>query len=217
MVASASNKQAKAADGASFPLALLDQSGTGVGPYQPIHASADSTGALIDPATAGKQDMANVALGAPADAAWVSGNGSVIALLKGIFGKLGAVVLAAGTAVIGKVGLQVGGNDLAITNPLPIQRSQATVSHTTVTAVAATAASLMAADAARRGARIVNYLPSPIYIVKGSTGTPSSGAPSDMVPAMISGIPGQFEFGLAPVDDYRYVCASAGTFTLITY
>lgn len=43
---------------------------------------------------------------------------SVISLLKGIWGKLGSVALMAGSAVIGRVGIQVGGADLASGNPL---------------------------------------------------------------------------------------------------
>lgn len=50
------------------------------------HAVLDSTGALINPATSGKQDTANTALGAPADTAETdpASSGSIIAFLKGI-------------------------------------------------------------------------------------------------------------------------------------
>lgn len=48
-------------------------------------------------------DGANVTIGAKGDTAWVSGSGSMIAILKAIVGSLGAA-LAAGTNLIGKVG-----------------------------------------------------------------------------------------------------------------
>jgi hypothetical protein len=58
---------------------------------------------------AGQRRPAVAGIGAIGDSAWVSGNGSIIAVLKGIFGKLGSlvtgVVLAAGSAIIGKVGI----------------------------------------------------------------------------------------------------------------
>ena len=62
----------------------------------------------INPA---KEDgnLATVAtgVGAPADAAYAGGAAaSIIAGLKGIYTKLGAVALAAGTAIIGKVGIE---------------------------------------------------------------------------------------------------------------
>lgn len=50
-------------------------------------------------------DGANATLGAKADAAWVSGSGSVIAILKNIANGVNAAI-AAGTAMIGYVGLQ---------------------------------------------------------------------------------------------------------------
>lgn len=50
--------------------------------------------------------VVETAVGAPADAAYVgSGASSIIAALKGLYAKLGAVVLSAGSAVIGKVGI----------------------------------------------------------------------------------------------------------------
>lgn len=52
-------------------------------------------------------DGADVALGAKADAAITNpaSSGTAMAFLKGILTKLGGVVLAAGTAIIGKVGI----------------------------------------------------------------------------------------------------------------
>lgn len=49
-------------------------------------------------------DGADVAQGAIADAAYTSGSGTVVALLKGIFARLLAVVIGAGEAHIGAVG-----------------------------------------------------------------------------------------------------------------
>jgi hypothetical protein len=49
--------------------------------------------------------LSATALGTPADAVYVSGSGSAISVLKGIFGKFGSFVLGAGSALIGKVGI----------------------------------------------------------------------------------------------------------------
>lgn len=74
-------------------------------------------------ATAANQVSQIAALGAVADAAYAgAGSSSIISALKGLYAKLGAVVLAAGSAVIGKVGIQVGGADVAITNPVNVSR-----------------------------------------------------------------------------------------------
>lgn len=50
-------------------------------------------------------DGAAVTIGAVADAAYTSGSGTLVAVLKGLYTKLGAVVLAAGSALVGKVGI----------------------------------------------------------------------------------------------------------------
>lgn len=65
--------------------------------------------------------------GAPADAAWdgAASRASHTSILKAVFGKLGGVVLAAGSAVIGKVGLQIGGADLGADNPVPVREAGA--------------------------------------------------------------------------------------------
>lgn len=52
---------------------------------------------------------------------------SVLGRLKTIATNLGAVVLAAGTAVIGKVGLQVADADVSATNPIPVVSAGRTV------------------------------------------------------------------------------------------
>jgi hypothetical protein len=50
MTASKTNKIARSADTTTFPSGYLDESGTGVGPFDPTVAHVDSTGALINPA-----------------------------------------------------------------------------------------------------------------------------------------------------------------------
>lgn len=84
--------------------------------------------------TAERQDTANTSLamvaggiGDPADTIYGgSGGASIISALKGLYARLGAVVLATGTAVIGKVGLQVDGSEVANTNPVPVRFRAAT-------------------------------------------------------------------------------------------
>lgn len=73
-------------------------------------------------ATWAKQDLMNAALGTPNDGVWGGGAApsGIVGILKAISAKLGALSLAAGSAVIGKVGLQVGGTDLAAGNPMPV-------------------------------------------------------------------------------------------------
>jgi hypothetical protein len=103
-------------------------------------------------------------------------------------------------------------------NALPTIRAQTTVQFTPVTAVANTSATLLVAAAGRRGCRIVNYLSSPIYIVKGNSGDPAMGAGSDYVPPAYNGEPGQFTFtDYRPTDDFRYITAASGAFTVITW
>lgn len=69
-----------------------------------------------------QQTAAAAALGTPADVAWSgTGNATNIGALKALWVALTGnlrVVLQAGTAVIGKVGLQVGGADVALANPV---------------------------------------------------------------------------------------------------
>lgn len=50
-------------------------------------------------------DGADVTQGSEADAAYTTGSGTVVSVLKGIFGKFSSVVLGAGSAIIGKVGI----------------------------------------------------------------------------------------------------------------
>lgn len=43
-------KLARSADGLSFPLGFLDESGQGHGPFDPVHGLLDPTGVLVNPA-----------------------------------------------------------------------------------------------------------------------------------------------------------------------
>jgi hypothetical protein len=110
--ASAARAQLSTVDGSSnvAPQTALRANGAQVEAANPLPV-ADAT--------------AGAGIGAPADSAWASGSGSVIALLKGLFGKwslghgtaaaavrvelptdgTGVVGLAAGSALVGKVGI----------------------------------------------------------------------------------------------------------------
>ena len=92
--------------------------------------------------------------------------------------------------------------------------AQATPTHTKVDLVANQAATIVAAGTAPRGARILNWTASPVYVTPGSAGVPASGAPSDYIPAAANGVPGQYEPPYAPVDGLRAVGASAGSLTV---
>lgn len=79
--------------------------------------------------------------GSPSDAAYAgAGDATVITALKGLYAKLGAAVLAAGSAVIGKVGLQVGGADVSASNKVPVLSNEPSAAATT--ANVSTAASI---------------------------------------------------------------------------
>jgi hypothetical protein len=123
MTAAYLTKKAKDAEGGEFNAALQDQDGTGAS-VALVHALRDSTGTNVNPATSDLQTAANASLasisastataanqttanaslsaiaaatGTQADAAYVSGSGGVIALLKGIFGKLSGGIGVTGT------------------------------------------------------------------------------------------------------------------------
>lgn len=71
----------------------------------------------------------NTATGTQADTAYVSGSGSLIALLKGIFGKFSSILTTSP---------QVGGSNIAATNPVPVYsgyQATSTANWTTGTAV----------------------------------------------------------------------------------
>ena len=79
-------------------------------------------GGLLQPVSAATpMPTTSSAIGAIGDAAWAAGNGTVIAVLKGIFGKF------SGTALIGKVSLQTAAADVSAANPLPITDASAPV------------------------------------------------------------------------------------------
>lgn len=60
------------------------------------------------PVTLASDDAAVAGIGAVGDTAYAgSGSSSVVAALKGLYARLGSVVLAAGTALLGDVGLQL--------------------------------------------------------------------------------------------------------------
>lgn len=85
----------------------------------------------------------------------------------------------------------------------------------TITAVANTAGVLLAAGI-RSGARVENYLTSPIYISK--TNPPSLGAPSIRVPPVnAAGDCGVYCFDGAPQEDWYYKTAGAGDFGVVTW
>lgn len=112
MTATVTTKQIKDGAGTIFLQRVLDASGTGAGPFLPLAALTDPDGT------------------APIDVAALTGE-IVAALTAGL-------VLGAGSAVIGKVGTQVGGADISSTNPLPVGGAQLA----TATATIASGASL---------------------------------------------------------------------------
>lgn len=120
------------------------------------------------------------ALGSPADAAWdgAAASASVIAATKALWSKLGAAVLAAGSAVIGKVGLQFAGVDLSAANRLPIDSvvaAAATDRSGTIT-TGGTAQTLMALNATRRGYWVQNLSSADLWI--STIGTAAASQPS---------------------------------------
>jgi len=86
---------ARTADPQVKPLGALDESGAGAGPFHMTKALVDSSGAIIDPAKdatlAAVNGTLNAALGAPGDAAWNAGAGSLVALLKAVVGAFAKV------------------------------------------------------------------------------------------------------------------------------
>lgn len=102
-------------------------------------------------------------------------------------------------------------------NPLPTSVAQGLIISGPVTMVAATAMTLIAAFADRRGMRVLNYTASPVYLTHGVTGTPPSGAGSDFIPAAVDGVPGVWEPRYAPVSGIRAVGAAAGGLTVTVW
>ena len=136
MTATLATKQIKDAAGTIFLQRVIDVSGTGAGPFLPLTGLADPNGsgpidlaALVDEitaaiaagatdaATGAKQDALAAQIGEVAISPTAN---TVLDRLKTIAAGLSGVVLAAGSASIGKVGLQVADADVATGNPLPI-------------------------------------------------------------------------------------------------
>ena len=110
--------------------------------YQAVNAAGEASVTVAD--------GSNVAVGAKADAAVTNPAlaGSVISVLKGILTNTKAAVLAAGTAVIGKVGIQVAGEDVAVGNPVhTIVTNEVAVSASALPTGAATQTTLAAVNA----------------------------------------------------------------------
>jgi hypothetical protein len=76
------------------PVAYLDDAGVG----SPVYVSSANpmpvTGVSVTIAGVSVADGADVAEGSVADAAYTSGSGTVVSILKGIFGRLLALVIA---------------------------------------------------------------------------------------------------------------------------
>ena len=83
MAATTAIKQAKAADGTTFPVEVIDRSGVGTGPNIVEHAATDSQGLVIDPATKQNQATIITALGAPAQDATLSGLATTLTAISG--------------------------------------------------------------------------------------------------------------------------------------
>ena len=127
--------------------------------------------------------------------------------------ELGASTVAAlGTSELGPTTLAALENITAI-----VTRAQGTPAHATETLAAATAKTILAPDANRIGARILNFTPAPVYLTPGTTGTPASGGGADYVPAAASGVPGQWESPYRPVGGIRAIGASAGDLTVVSW
>jgi hypothetical protein len=139
------------------------------------------------------------------------------ALMKALLDDIKAQGQAALAADTGFTGLNVNGQPVVEANPLPTIRAQRTVEFASITAAAGVSASLFIADGGRRGGRILNPLSSPIWITKASSGDPPQGAGSEFVPAAFNGEPGQFTFDYRPTDEFRYITAGSGGFTVITW
>lgn len=91
-------------------------------------------------------------------------------------------------------------------------------SATSVTLEAGVAQTILADAKVITGVRLVNWTASPVYVQLGtSTGTPAAAGPSDVVPALANGLPGQYECPFGPVGGIRVVGASAGTLSVFAW
>jgi hypothetical protein len=97
--------------------------------------------------------------------------------LSGIYDRLSKVVLAAGNAVIGKVGLQVAGADVSAGNPVPTSITGSLANHPahTVATVGVATGAVLAANANRKYALIINDSDSTIYLKIGADAVMNQG------------------------------------------
>lgn len=89
-----------------------------------------------------------------------------------------------------------------------------------VTLTGGTASALFTAAQKVKGARVLNFLPDPIYL--SSDADPAFGPPSEFVPPGSQDEdgniwPGQFEFSYVPVGDWFAKCVSSGAIGLVTW
>jgi len=117
------------------------------------------------------------------------------------------------TTAVGADGLPMGGS--SSTSPQFVTAAQGTPTFSTINLAAGVAQNIIPALATIRGARVLNWILAPVYMSPGVSGTPASGAPSDYIPAAVTGpVPAQFEFPYAPTNGVQAVCATAGTLTV---
>jgi hypothetical protein len=193
--------------------------------------------------TATNTTAISTASGTPADAAYAgSGNSSIIAALKGIYARLGAVVLAtganvigavtqsgnwvlsAGSAIIGKVGIDPANNGVVVNSgnvtvsgsvtTTPVSTASQTTN--TITSVSASAASavLITANASRKSLSFMNTGPSPVTI---TTANPAVfGAGYVLASGGSAGSQGgsqQYD-SKVPTNAYYVICAAGLTSTV---
>lgn len=142
-----------------------------------------------------------------------------LAALENITAVLsGAVELGAST-VAALATSELGPSTLAALENITatVTSAQSAPTHETKTLVAATAQTILTADANRVGCRILNFTAAPVYLAPGTAGTPPSGGGSDYVPAAASGVPGQWESPYRPVGGIRAVGAAAGDLTVVSW
>jgi hypothetical protein len=128
--------------------------------------------------------VADAALGTPSDAAWASGSGSVVAILKGIFGKFSGIVLGAGSAVIGAV-TQSGAWTVTAAAPATTYQGTMTVPTTTSTAltggnVTMASSTTLPAPGAFGKLTVINVGANPAYVFW-LGGTASAGAGGEVL------------------------------------
>lgn len=158
-------------------------------------------------------DGANVTMGAKADAAYTTGSGSLIAILKGIFANVGGA-LPAGAAVIGKVGIDQtsdGTTNLVAAKLIPftsgglLRNRQLIPNNTTAIVVKASAGQLYKIRATNNSATIAY-----IKLYDAATATAGAGTVVDtiMIPAATAGGAGVVDttdIGVAHTTGITYV------------